>query len=120
MYEKVEGLRVWQADEGILIGARDKGRVVLQLDLLSESAGTLDEKGDLCLHLDESVCLGCAGPPIWYGKRLEGAPRACMCSGSGSTSKEGMDDIGRSDSLRQHSRYATYDTRSQVIAIPFQ
>ena len=61
--EKVEGLQVWQADEGILIRARDKGRVVLRLDLPSESADTINEKGDLCvLRFDEPACPGCPEP----------------------------------------------------------
>ena len=61
--ERVEGLRVWQGDEGDLIGARDKGRVVLQPHLPSESVETIDEKGDLCLlGFDEPACPGCPVP----------------------------------------------------------
>ena len=65
--EKVEGLRVWHEDEGILIGGRDKGSVGFRLELPSDSAPlraeTIDEKSDLCLLcFDEPACPGCPEP----------------------------------------------------------
>ena len=64
MRENVEGLRVWQEDEGILIGGRDKGRVGFRQELPSDSAPlsaeTIDEKSDLCLLcFDEPACGDC-------------------------------------------------------------